>query len=61
MTTLPGHSTAAHRAHGWCSHCPGRTVEEEVIAWRSEENDRHRLTTHHRVAPRPARGVAQRA
>ncbi|NEA42766.1 hypothetical protein [Streptomyces sp. SID11385] len=36
-----GHSRAAHRVHGWCSHCPGRTAAEEVIAWRSEAADRH--------------------
>lgn len=36
-----GHSTAAHREFGWCSHCPGRGPAEEVIAWRSHANDQH--------------------
>jgi hypothetical protein len=35
----PGHSAAAHRAHGWCAFCPGRTVMDEVGAWRSQESD----------------------
>ena len=35
-----GHSRPAHRAHGWCSHCPGRTVEEELAAWQVREDAR---------------------
>ncbi|HLL37261.1 MAG TPA: hypothetical protein VK545_25985 [Streptomyces sp.] len=42
----PGHSIAAHRAHGWCSHCPGRTPAEEVIAWRARENEQHGVARH---------------
>ncbi|MYX39023.1 MULTISPECIES: hypothetical protein [unclassified Streptomyces] len=34
----PGHSRASHRAHGWCSRCPGREVWEELHAWRIREN-----------------------
>ncbi|MGX1514025.1 hypothetical protein [Streptomyces collinus] len=36
-----GHSTAAHRELGWCSHCPGRGPAEEVIAWRTRANREH--------------------
>ena len=35
-----GHSIAAHRAFGWCSHCKEHGVAEEVGAWRVRE---HRL------------------
>lgn len=36
-----GHSVAAHRVLGWCSHCPGHGPAEEVVAWRARENKRH--------------------
>lgn len=36
-----GHSRAGHRVHGWCSLCPGREVWEELLAWRTRENDQH--------------------
>ncbi|MGA5202793.1 hypothetical protein [Streptomyces variegatus] len=36
-----GHSTAAHRVFGACSHCRDYSVEEEVIQWRNRENKRH--------------------
>lgn len=29
-----GHSHSAHVLLGWCGHCKGRTVEQEVIGWR---------------------------
>jgi hypothetical protein len=29
-----GHSKSAHHFHGWCSHCPDHTVEQELAAWR---------------------------
>jgi hypothetical protein len=35
-----GHSIAAHRVFGWCSHCKEHGVAEEVGAWRIRE---HRL------------------
>ncbi|MFJ3249079.1 hypothetical protein [Streptomyces sp. NPDC086782] len=38
-----GHSVAAHRVHGWCSRCPERTSDEELIAWRTHERRRHML------------------
>ncbi|WP_030917406.1 hypothetical protein [Streptomyces sp. NRRL B-24720] len=28
-----GHSTPSHHVLGWCSHCPGRSVPEELAAW----------------------------
>lgn len=28
-----GHTIAAHHLFGWCSHCKGRTVAEELGAW----------------------------
>jgi hypothetical protein len=36
-----GHSYAAHRVLGACSHCPDYSVEEEVIQWRNRENKRY--------------------
>lgn len=39
-----GHSRAAHRVHGWCADCTGRTVGEELVAWRVEENRREEAT-----------------
>lgn len=36
-----GHSMAAHRAFGWCSHCKEHGPAEEVVAWRARENKRH--------------------
>ena len=39
-----GHSTPAHRVHGWCSHCPGRSVAEEVAAWQVDALDRTATT-----------------
>ncbi|WP_031095553.1 hypothetical protein [Streptomyces sp. NRRL S-15] len=35
-----GHSTPSHRVHGWCSHCPGRSVAEELAAWQVGALDR---------------------
>lgn len=32
-----GHSSAAHRAFGWCSHCKDHGLAEEVGAWRIRE------------------------
>ncbi|WPR52837.1 Lar family restriction alleviation protein [Streptomyces albidoflavus] len=37
----PGHSSSAHRAHGWCATCPGRTIPEELIAWRAQAATAH--------------------
>ncbi|MDX3239372.1 hypothetical protein PV392_27530 [Streptomyces sp. ME03-5709C] len=34
----PGHSRAAHRAHGFCTACPDRGWWEELNAWRAREN-----------------------
>lgn len=31
---LFGHSQAAHRLFGWCANCAGRTVRQELVAWR---------------------------
>lgn len=28
-----GHSTPSHRVLGWCSHCPNRSMAEELAAW----------------------------
>ncbi|MGV2914555.1 hypothetical protein [Streptomyces alfalfae] len=36
-----GHSRAAHRAHGFCSACPGIELWEELVAWRARENETH--------------------
>ncbi|MGW3736659.1 hypothetical protein [Streptomyces sp. NPDC005148] len=36
-----GHSIPAHRVHGWCSHCPGRSLAEEVAAWQVDAEERH--------------------
>lgn len=36
-----GHSIPAHRALGWCSHCPDRSLAEEVMAWQLDAQDRH--------------------
>jgi hypothetical protein len=36
-----GHSIPAHRVHGWCSHCPDRSVAEEVAAWQVDAQTRH--------------------
>ncbi|MFG2404268.1 hypothetical protein ACGFR8_07990 [Streptomyces brevispora] len=45
-----GHSVSAHRAHGWCSHCPDHTPVGEVIAWRTREANqqaaRHEAAVH---------------
>lgn len=38
-----GHSTAAHYAFGWCSHCPDHGTAEEVGAWRIREQERHEI------------------
>ncbi|MFF4900448.1 hypothetical protein [Streptomyces sp. NPDC001068] len=38
---LWGHSSAAHRVHGWCADCTGRDVAQEAVAWRVRENRRH--------------------
>lgn len=32
-----GHTIPAHRAFGWCSHCPDHTVAEELAAWQTRE------------------------
>lgn len=50
-----GHSRSAHRAHGWCSHCPGRSPAEEVIAWRADALERqHAEDTAHDAGPAEA-------
>lgn len=36
-----GHSIPAHRVHGWCSHCPDRSLAEEVAAWQLDAQARH--------------------
>ncbi|WP_328427903.1 hypothetical protein [Streptomyces sp. NBC_00443] len=36
-----GHSMAAHRAFGWCSHCKDHGPAEEVVAWRARANREH--------------------
>ncbi|MER5699479.1 hypothetical protein ACWDBO_48905 [Streptomyces mirabilis] len=36
-----GHSIPSHRVHGYCSHCQGRTVAEELAAWQVHEQARH--------------------
>ncbi|WP_327594689.1 hypothetical protein [Streptomyces chartreusis] len=38
---LWGHSSAAHRVHGWCADCPGRDAAQEAVEWRVRENRRH--------------------
>ncbi|MGC4947714.1 hypothetical protein ACLQ2N_16150 [Streptomyces sp. DT224] len=41
-----GHSIPAHYTHGWCSHCPGRSIAEEAAAWQLREQERlHRQKT----------------
>jgi hypothetical protein len=35
-----GHSTPSHRVLGWCSHCPGRSLAEELAAWQVDALDR---------------------
>ncbi|MEC3995168.1 hypothetical protein VSR01_17160 [Actinacidiphila sp. DG2A-62] len=41
-TDVPlGHSIPAHRVHGWCSHCPQRSLAEEVAAWQIDAEERH--------------------
>ncbi|WP_328434571.1 hypothetical protein [Streptomyces sp. NBC_00425] len=37
-TAPPGHSRAGHRVFGWCSRCTGREVWEELLAWRTRQN-----------------------
>ncbi|MGA5670022.1 hypothetical protein ACPCTG_31645 [Streptomyces pseudogriseolus] len=32
-----GHTIPAHRAFGWCAHCPDHTVAEELAAWQTRE------------------------
>lgn len=39
-----GHSTPSHRVLGWCSHCPGRSLAEEVAAWQVDALDRTATT-----------------
>ncbi|WP_405848079.1 hypothetical protein OG211_12220 [Streptomyces niveus] len=39
-----GHSTPSHRVLGWCSHCPGRSLAEEVGAWQVDALDRTTTT-----------------
>ncbi|MEU6594260.1 hypothetical protein ABZ923_34495 [Streptomyces sp. NPDC046881] len=36
-----GHSVPSHRVHGYCSHCQGRTVAEELAAWQVREQERY--------------------
>ncbi|RPK58199.1 hypothetical protein EES44_24340 [Streptomyces sp. ADI96-15] len=36
-----GHSIPAHRVLGWCSHCPDRSLAEEVAAWQLDAQERH--------------------
>ncbi|PKA32844.1 hypothetical protein [Streptomyces sp. SM8] len=40
-TARVGHSTAAHRAHGWCAACPGIEPDTELVAWRARDNALH--------------------
>ncbi|MEW2164364.1 hypothetical protein AB0912_15430 [Streptomyces sp. NPDC007084] len=35
-----GHSIPTHQTFGWCSHCPGRTLAEELAAWQTRELSR---------------------
>ncbi|MFJ9985311.1 hypothetical protein ACIQUD_14985 [Streptomyces globisporus] len=35
-----GHSTPSHHVLGWCSHCPGRSVPEELAAWQVDAMSR---------------------
>ncbi|MFD8469052.1 hypothetical protein ACFV10_28590 [Streptomyces cyaneofuscatus] len=35
-----GHSIPSHRVHGWCSHCPGRSMAEELAAWQVDALNR---------------------
>lgn len=35
-----GHSIPSHRVHGWCSHCPGRSMPEELAAWQVDAMER---------------------
>lgn len=39
-----GHSIPSHRVHGWCSHCPGRSMAEELGAWQVGAMDRPATT-----------------
>ncbi|WP_406145640.1 hypothetical protein [Streptomyces anulatus] len=39
-----GHSIPSHRVHGWCSHCPGRSMAEELGAWQVGAMDRTTTT-----------------
>ncbi|MGW2951516.1 hypothetical protein [Streptomyces eurythermus] len=42
LWTAPlGHSIPSHRVHGFCAHCRGRTVAEELAAWQVREQTRH--------------------
>ncbi|WP_326814000.1 MULTISPECIES: hypothetical protein [unclassified Streptomyces] len=42
MASTPlGHSIPSHRVLGWCSHCPGRSLAEEVAAWQIDAQERH--------------------
>ncbi|MFJ6014470.1 hypothetical protein [Streptomyces sp. NPDC092952] len=36
-----GHSIPAHRALGWCSHCPDRSLAEEAMAWQLDAQERY--------------------
>ncbi|WP_381792974.1 hypothetical protein [Streptomyces niveus] len=35
-----GHSIPSHRVLGWCSHCPGRSLAEELMAWQLDAQER---------------------
>ncbi|MFD5788584.1 hypothetical protein ACFWH1_18420 [Streptomyces sp. NPDC127037] len=37
-----GHSIPAHRVLGWCSHCPDRSLAQEVAAWQLDAQARHK-------------------
>ncbi|MFJ2205944.1 hypothetical protein [Streptomyces microflavus] len=51
----PGHSIAAHRALGFCSACPGREFWEELLAWRTRDNERDGSADLPDRAPFPSR------
>jgi hypothetical protein len=36
-----GHILSAHTVFGWCCHEPGRTVDEELWAWRLKWQREH--------------------
>lgn len=49
-----GHSIPAHRVHDWCSHCPGRSLAEEVAAWQVDAQARHKAEKATETVTEPA-------